>query len=837
MKRFWRLRYWEFWMMMNSDCVVEGWLGVEMGADALIQEHGGSELAGCLNEATDNWVACNLWNANGEWSVLGNLAVNSIIAGILTVIVLVLIRWGSKRLPSYFRDISLKWFFLAVWVYGFVVYDVGMFSGQYVSLITNAPLAILYAFKIFLFDGDVSEVHEAFHESWEYSLNFALVHFFAAIISTLFLIKYFGYNLLANARMWLASRKWAKTVGETYVFWGFNDQARNLIESIRQHYKDEGSSDYRIVIVRTKSRKEEDGAEEQTGIARIFDFLSMPASQLEKLEELGCLCTGSYRDLSQINADGDNEDIIGKALRLRSLASLLKKHTGNKIHMLFLNDDEEENLHDVALLLNDSTIREFADEKRFPHREAIFYCLARYNSVHRVMEDRFMSGSRRVKVVDSSHISVENLKLNDELLPINFVDVEKDATVSSSFNSLVVGFNEVGQDSVKFLYEHGAFVKTGSTDTDVERSDFHINVVDKRMADVAGAFVAGVPAINISAPSVGGMNRPDALITLNQMDCQGIEFCRNLESWVKDLNYAVIATDDDELNITLAVRIFKMAARYRDDMENLCILTRVRKDDDGRIREIAEHYNRLWKSQEAVKDYYGKIATQHAVKRDSKADMPIRLFGLDRETYTYKNIIDNSMEQMAVDFKERYTVSTTPNYKKPRNKDEYAWHKDILKNILCIEDDPQNNPTLSAVMGIRRMQSQDYSNCFHLATKRALARKALIEANLPTDFPWNSLSRKFETLEYMAKDGATVPPEVFRILQVLAQTEHLRWNASHQILGYVEQGEIPSRNEVRLHHSCITDWKDLSDVIQSYDCNVVDMSLGIINPDKPIEVV
>lgn len=759
-----------------------------------------------------------------------------VICGILFTLVFVGALWVfSKITPAKLKGSTMRLAFFLVWIYGFLVYDIGMCTGEPISLVANAPLAALYAFKIFLLDSDISEIHNAFHESWVYSLNFALAHFFAAVISTLFVIKNFGFNIRAKWRMWIESH--FKTVDETYVFWGFNDASEKLIESIQSHYSIEHTeTSYRIILVRL-SNDNDDNPETRTGIGRIFDFLSIPTSELEKLQNIKCLTVGTYSNVPNINVTNEEADVLKDKLSLSSLKRIIERRTRKKNHMLFLGNSEEENLHAASLLLKDKTLKCFANSNSNEEakREVIFYCHARYNSVHRVIEDRFMSGSRRVKVIDSSHISVENLKLDEDLLPVNFVSVENDATVSSSFNSLVVGFSEVGQDSVRFLYEYGAFVKTGSTDADVKRSDFHMHVVDKCMADVAGAFVANAPAINISVPFIKGMDNPDALITLNQMDCQSIEFYHRLETWIKDLNYIVIATDNDELNITLAVRIFKLAARYRADMDNFCILTRVHEDEDGHIQAIAEYYNRLWKSQNEVKDYNGKIATQHIIKRDSEAPMPISLFGLDSRTYTYKNIIDDSMERQAVEFKERYTASTNKNYQKPQCTDDYAWYVDVRDNILCIENDPQNNPTLSAVMGIRRMQGQDYANCFHRVTKSTIAHKALEKAGWRGEFPWESLTRKFETLEYKVKDVAAVPPYIFRILNVLAQTEHLRWNASHEILGYVSKGNLPSRNEVRMHHSCIKNWQELSSKIQSYDFDVVDMTLNIINPDRPIE--
>lgn len=758
-----------------------------------------------------------------------------VICGILFTLLFAGILWVfSKITPTELKSSTIRLAFFFVWAYGFVVYDIGMCTGEPISLITNAPLAALYAFKIFLLDSDISEIHSTFHESWVYSLNFALAHFFAAIISTLFVLKYFGFNILAKWRMWIESH--FKNVDETYVFWGFNDASEKLISSINSHYSEQKTKNsYRIILVRLNNAND-DSPESRTGVGRIFDFLSIPTSELAKLQYLKCLTVGTYSKVSQVNVTNENTDILKDKLSLKSLKRIIEKRTRNKIHMLFLSDNENENLHATSLLLKDKALKYFVeDESAKVKREVIFYCHARYNSVHRVIEDSFMTGSRRVKVIDSSHISVENLKLNENLLPVNFVKVEKDASVSSSFNSLVVGFSEVGQDSVRFLYEYGAFVKTGSTDTAVVRSDFHMHVVDRCMSDVAGAFVANAPAIKVSVPFINGMKNSDSLITLNQMDCRSIEFYQNLEDWIKDLNYIVIATDNDELNITLAIRIFKMAIRYRSDMKNLCILTRVHEDEDGHIRQISEYYNRLWESQTAVKGYNGKIATQNVIKRNSTSFMPIHLFGLDSETYTYNNIIDDTFEQEAIKFKERYIASTRTDYQKPQAPSDYAWYEEVRKNIICIENDPANNPTLSAVMGIRRMQGQDYANYFHRATKHVIARKALKEAGWQGNSPWKFLRRKFETLEYIVKENESYPPHIFRILNVLAQTEHLRWIASHEILGYIGMGDIPSRDEVRMYHSCIKSWQDLSPEIQSYDFDVVDTTLNIISPDSPIE--
>lgn len=763
---------------------------------------------------------------NPEWLDYGSLAAWSLLWGFAVVLVIVMIRAIARNFSTGFRDISLKWCFIVVWIYGFIVYDIGMCTGQYISLLTNAPMAILYAFKIFLFDSDVSEIHEIFHTSWFYSMNFALVHFLAAVISTLFLIKYFGFNIMTRLRMWWASRKFAHKVSNTYVFWGYNDNSINLIESIIKKYKDEKSKDYRIVIVRTSLTEKED-LHERTGVARIFNLLGMPTSELERLQSLGCLTTGTYSNLKKKSVGNKEEDILGKALKLRKLQKLLLRNTNHKIHFLFLSDDEKENLHNASVLLHDSTIKEFvtgADEgmQNEAEREVVLYCLARYNSIHRVIEDQTPSGRIKVRVVDSSHINVELLKMkpNKDLLPVNFVEIEGDATVSSAFNALVVGFSEVGMDSVRFLYEFGAFVSHEGDKGSSARSEFHIDVVDKHMADLAGTFVANAPAIELSMPFIKDGEKPGAMITLHEADCRSIQFYEQLKDrWIEKLNYVVVATDDDELNISLGVRIFKSAARYRKDMEKLCILVRAHNDDDGRISGIAQHYNRQWASYCCGLEEDKNGIHQTKIQTGQEVSGPIHIFGLDSETFTYDNIIADELERQARQYAQTYEETVNPEAEFKVS----AWDDRLNKLMQLIEPWKGFSPTYAALMKLRRTEAQDVANSQHEFTKRILVDKALERCKLK-DFDFSKLTRKPRTTAYVWPDGQKVVDKIENIAINIAKTEHLRWAASHEILGYVP---ADAKDEVKLMHDCLKDWSKLTEKERSYDCNLSDYILGV----------
>lgn len=782
------------------------------------------------------------WRENVFFFGQGHHSLSEWLLMVLSVLAIASICWlvyTLKQSVSNIRNTSLRPIFIFTWIYGFLVYDIGMYTGNALSFITNAPLAVLYAFKIFLLDSDISEIHDEFHANWLFSGNFALVHFLAACVTALFVIKHFGYNLIARFKMWKAGTCFGRTINDIYVFWGFNDAAYNLAESINNHYG-AGNSNYRIVVIRT-NKDDDDSPESRTGFNRILDFLSMKNSELDKMQKISCLTTSTYTDMARIECDDIQKgamDILGGSFRLKLLRKILKNKVRSKIHILFLSDNEEENLYGVSLVSKDRTLNDFAYKAKFSNgdtasRQVIFYCQARYNSIHRVIEDQNPSERLSVRIVDPSHINVEMLKQNEQLIPVNFVDVEADGTVSSPFNALVVGFSEVGLDSVRFLYEFGAFVKTGSTNEHVIRSDFHLHVVDKHMADLAGTFVANAPSIKPSMPFIGGKNNPDALITLHQMDCHSVRFYLQLEEWIKTLNYIVIATDDDELNVSLGVRIFKMAVRYCLNINNLCILVRVHRDD-GRFSEIVSHYNRLWLAQEAVQGVEGKDYHQKSVTFNTEAVRPIYLFGVDEKTYTYENIIDDSVRKRAIEFKERYELSSNPFYKKPTCDQNMAWYDEFRDRMHLDEEYKNFYPSYCGLMGLRRMQGQNIANCLHSLTKCLLASKAISKAGIP-EFDWSSLSRKFESIDYYLISGGLVNPLIIRILDVLAQTEHLRWCASHEILGYELSGKPNYRHEVKMHHACMTAWENLSSVIQSYDYNVVDVTLNILNPEHPIQ--
>ena len=801
----------------------------------------------------------------------------SVIICILLMFALVFLFYKNKKALE-FCDRNLTYAFIAVWILGFVVYDVGMYPDHTVkenafwALLGVAPMAVIHAFGMFILQSDVSAIHEGCHNSAWFMFFFSIAHLLAAFISLVFVIKHFGFNIVASFIRVIKTYFFVNNKENLYVFWGMNDATYYLAKDIiTPNEKDTSKEkDPRIIIVRVNNSKEDPN--KPIGMDRLFSFLSLSNNNLDKLQELqklGCLTCSTFGSLTDIQA-ANNNDLIRSELRLNSVVKLMK-HTTDKVHMFFLDDDEAFNLQAVGNLKRDATIKLFVEEdKSSDDKKIILYCHARHNSIHRVIEDEPSHKKIEVKVIDSSHLSVEQLKLaeNIHLQPVSYVNINNDATVSSAFNALVVGFSEVGLDMVRFLYEFGAFVKGEKKDEDipdgdvnvqnvedgnheVKRSDFHCYVVDKDMKSLAGTFAAKAVAINPVLDPENDEKANESLISLYHMDCQSMEFYKHLENWLPYLNYIVLATGDDELNMSQAIRIFKLAIRFKTDMTKLRIMVRVQHDENGHLKRIASHYNRLWaadcKSTQEEKRMHQKV-----IKATEEVDGQISLFGSPEKIYTYNHIIDEELKEIAKKFKKKYDEALFE-HQRAAGREPYpiiGWEEQQNDAMQLSEGSYKNfSPTYSGMINLRRTQSQNFANSLHIMTKVVIVQKAL---KINKDSCLSNLVRKDDNVYneklkkeirkpiYTCADQTCIPIErIQRVMDVLAQTEHLRWVASHEMHGYKIDKENPNnKDEARLLHKYMCKWEDLPPETKSYDYNTVDVSLieqKLIVPNNTIK--
>lgn len=725
-----------------------------------------------------------------------------------------------------FLERNLTYLFIIAWVLGFSVYAVGTFipdgttpwttPGSWWNMIRLSPVVIVHAFEMFLLQSDVSAVHDEFHNNLRFMTMFSFAHFFAAWVSLMFVIKHFGYNIVAGIQLWLTSHGF-RHYDQLFVFWGMNDASYNLAKDIKRSGK--VKSNYMAIIVKTVDEK--DKKSERTGLDRLFNFLSLKNSELDKFKELDFLSTNAFSRLSQLDVVDDARksslgafSVLNEKLHLRSIVKLIRR-TDRNVHIFMLGENEEDNIRATVNLRRDQDLCAYAKDGK----KVYIYCHARHDSVNRVVEDTLSDSNLEVHIIDTARDSINCLKKDERHHPITLLDIDREknfGTVTMPFYSLVVGFGQTGRDAVRFLYEYGAFVDSKSTDFDdvaernagrykpsrtdcrVYRAEFHCHVVDKDADIYRGRFFAYAPALKERKNQDGSL-----LVDIHACDVDSPEFYERLDKIYDKLNYVIVALGDDEANITTAVRIFKYvrARRNAESMKHFRIYVHCHTHSkEQHLKNVADYYNQT-KSTET---------TEYIV-----------IFGTAEEIYTYDNIVENDFESEGKIYNAEY-CETSGN-----NTDTDRW--DSRHDILL------SKRSLASYGKLRRQEYQDVSNAYHALTKLHIMKKlaeldgfehlsqCLDGVDGAPMFQRNESGRNEKIKGRIWATGSFTKKEQQLMLN-LARLEHIRWNASHEVLGYQgyeerdkdkklveKEAERHGCNETYRLHNCLIDWQQLDE--------------------------
>lgn len=588
-----------------------------------------------------------------------------------------------------------------------------------------------------------------------------------------------------------------------YIFFGLNENSQLLAKDI--HTNDKKA----LTLFVDTSEIEENESSSWDNIISLFTHRQKTFDFAKESDSLVTIASKQLCDL-----DGDllkkNDVDVFSLLGIEKVGELIESLValpeGGQLHIFFLSDDEDNNILNLINLAKDTTILNVA-ERSSSHIIHKIYCHARYNGPNRVVEDLAVRKGLNVEIVDSSHLAVELLKSKGENHPVRVAHLSKDypTTVTGPLDALIVGFGEVGRDAFRYIYEYGTFIEVKDGRPEVAKPA--ITAIDAKMNGLKGLFEANTPAINYE----------DGNITLKQMSYTEVDFFKEClsEKRCRSLNYIVIALGDDDQNISLATVIFNRIRRYRDDMSHLIIMVRCVKDEKREMMEkIAEHYNRGCGEEDAG---------------------IIRLFGNPEEVYSYDIIIKDELTRRGKLFLE--------NYRRLKGEGK-EWDK--RRSELTGMDKRKSGeivyPNIDKLRKLRRQESQDLSNTLHIDTKMWL-----LEQSLGQDYDWKSfLERFFDETGNSTMNGKMAEinypglyPEENKIMIYLAQLEHARWNAAHELLGYVVNTKESSCNERYLRHNCLRDWTELDKEskrascpgwdcdYKAYDFCVVDSSIAI----------
>lgn len=410
------------------------------------------------------------------------------------------------------------------------------------------------------------------------------------------------------------------------------------------------------------------------------------------------------------------------------------------------------------------------------NKEFKIYCSARKTKLNRLIEE---AEDKHLKFIDDSRTSITQLKMDHDKgrHPIDYVDIDKErGIVTSEFKALIVGFGTTGQDALRFLYEFSAF-----TGIDQKKSPVQLHVVDCNMDQLKGGFYQEVPGMSM----LEGKE-----IFLHNLNFNSMEFNQFLDANINDLNYVIIATGNDEQNIEFASAIMERVFSQR-------------KEKAHHLKVFVRMYS------EANRIKFNSAINVYAQFCKEENYLPLEFFGDTKTLYTRDVIIDNRYEQQAKEFYKAYCKATSSSDSWEERADK---EKDKLGGIY-------------GMRSLRRKEGQDKANCQHCYTKQQLLN--LENRNEPLELPeWT------ETESILDHEGATENHWLVCLYNV-AICEHLRWNASHLMMGYVPMtADVKKQidgtcDERTKRHTCIVDWNQLPCGTQGYDYSVVKTTVQI----------
>lgn len=424
-------------------------------------------------------------------------------------------------------------------------------------------------------------------------------------------------------------------------------------------------------------------------------------------------------------------------------------------------------------------------ESLWEHKElkCKIYCHAkREGMINRY--DNIADVDNRIIFIDSSFLSVVSLKKSKDnaMLPVRYVDIaqypdtkRKLGYVTSEFHCAVIGFGETGKEALKFLYEFGAF-----PNKDNGKVPFKCHIFDNNLAKELGEF--GIDLTTLRSPVA---MEPE--FKLHSCGVNTLEFRAEISKIIGKLNYIIICLGNDNLNLETALDIVECAAiENRNTGDKFCIAIKQSKTSKLN-QDTLENANRAYNN-------------------------CIHSFGLTEDIWKMQFIKTEELDADARRFYASYLkLSEIYNLSMGWEPDP-TWEQREEKGI--------RSEIYKERCEARRKKMQDYSNCLHKTTKQLLCESY----NEPASY--NKLAEQILTINEGSKHCEGEDIVTKNILEHLAVCEHLRWEASHLLMGY--KPTTGNTDDLKKLHCCIKPYNELSEIIKHYDWLVVKNSLASI---------
>lgn len=658
----------------------------------------------------------------------------------------------------------------------------------------------------------------------------SVVSFLAAICTTVALIGLVASRLMAYLHV--KHFKINEQYNHLYVFFGINDASALLAKDILD--EEHGDPHAKVVFVETSLAGEVGQKSETDGWKSILSMFTHHRKTFVSAQE------GDRRALAISSTNIASLDITNKILDvwgsigLESIKRMLDDEHGlgrlkgsGKLYLFFLSEDRQENVLGATNVTHDALLKDaiYGDNHKF---SIDIYCHVADFRTGRMLKDAVVNKKMNMHILNYSLLAIEGLKREVKNQPISFVDVEplgasNPGTVNSPFVSLVIGFGETGQQALKFLYEYGAFPSSQSSANKSFRSEFVCHVVDKDMDSRVGAFHAtrpAVPCVHVDVERDGketvisrlvtrlkDANAPAApVIKFFSCDYKSVGFYEKaLLPIVESLNYVVVALGDAQTNMSVAIDVLRYVRRHRPNLDNFKIFVRgYEKGSFDFVNAIGERYNKL-------------ISYGNEYAADNKM---IEIFGSNEMICNYDLFIQDQYLREAKEYLAAY------NDLHGYGLDEEFAHLDAwdARHVQTLGE--YGDFAWSKLSELRRKEGQDRSNAVHAKTKLEILRRVLGDDNVMEKL--KDLAMRM----FVVQDGRVVEStltgemanifypnlteEENKLLLNIAITEHLRWVASHEMMGYTVNNSEHRCNEKSKQHNALRPWHELDKESPSY---------------------
>ena len=729
----------------------------------------------------------------------------------------------SLKGKNAFRD-TLIWGAIGVWALGFICYFIGMYSlGTQKSALASIVRPALESGKMFVLSDNVKEI------SFTLRNNGAFMGFYTLCKLAFLLISSFALVSLAWSRINSFWSIWDRSrgPGDLYVFFGINDNVKILAKDIVRHLEQKDDSDYTLVLVENRNTPVEGMGNGMSisSLIGMFNFRKDAYAEARDISPEALLvisdssigsneCSQQVSDMAKRILNGENVDQkerygLFNYLGLKNLSKMIS-HT-KKCHFFFLDDNDRSNI-DAA-----DNLRKILNIVH-GHKEdtnITIYCLARNNAfstllqtpLHSMIPGKENKVDRiKVKILDLSVMAAQSLFLKPENHPINFVDCDTaTATVTSRFESMVIGFGRGGRDIVRYLYEFGAFMdgksKNGSEHVkrhEVVRSPFQCTILDKSINLIEPRYMAKIPAVQKAR---NNHDDSDPLLRFEQATLNSERFVTLIDEKLenRDMNFVVISIGNDKTNMGALTFLVDKAMK-------------IRKGNLGKLRIFVRNYDPNYET--TMKEQ----ATHFNELIGGKGCQVITIFGNRSELLTHEMIVDDRIEKAARDF----------NGKNKFDNEQANWETRHNEGRGIIDLGNGQGPEYKGITWekqhrVMRKETQDIHNGVHLDTKlRLIGIKR--NASEVDEQQLELVKRLSEAIEFTDNGRKVLFPSsqlaglnVELIYLNLARNEHIRWNASLEMMGYegTDPGTAAQCDEAAKIHPCLIGW-DYLDKVTAY---------------------